>query len=125
LEDTDYDELKQEVNIFTALFDWSNNFHRCIEHIDKYQIDNSDIEEILNREDWKFRMSKRGITFFQFLKCWVDYVETVVPKPKDIQWKYFPGYNKLLRCFLCEMKKRPILEYPDILKHSLFKLLSN
>lgn len=77
------------------------------------------------REDWKYRLSKRGITFFQFVQCWVEYVESIVVNAKDIQWKYFPGYSKILKCFLLEMKKRPILEYPDILKASLFKLLAN
>ena len=44
---------------------------------------------------------------------------------KDIQWKYFPGYNKLIKCFLVELKKRPILEYPDALKEACYRLLSN
>lgn len=52
-------------------------------------------------------------------------MEGIVVNAKDIQWKYFPGYSKILKCFLSEMKKRPILEYPDILKSSLFKLLAN
>ena len=46
-------------------------------------------------------------------------------KTKDVQWKYFPGYNKLVKCYLLEMKKRPIMEYPDALKIACFKLLSN
>ncbi len=67
----DYDKLKQEVNTFTALFDWSNNFHKCLENYDKYQISSGEIYEVLVREDWKYGLSKRGITFFQFIKCWV------------------------------------------------------
>lgn len=45
-------------------------------------------------------MSKRGIAFFYFVKYWVEYIESIAVKTKDIQWKYFPGYNKLIKCFL-------------------------
>ena len=61
-------------------------------------------------------MSKRGIAFFYFVKYWVEYIESMAVKTKDIQWKYFPGYNKIIKCFLVELKKRSILEYPDALK---------
>ena len=70
-------------------------------------------------------MSKRGIAFFYLVKYWIEYIELIVVKTRDIQWKYFPGYNKIVRCILAEMKKRPILDYPDALKIACFRLLSN
>ena len=84
-----------------------------------------EIQELLAREDWKTRMTKRGIAFFYFVKYWIEYIESIVVKTKDVQWKYFPGYNKIVKCLLVEMKKRSILEYPDALKIACFKLLSN
>ena len=70
-------------------------------------------------------MSKRSSAFFYFVKFWVQYIEECVIKARDIQWKYFPGYNKLIKCFLIELKKRSIMEYPSALKEASFSLLSN
>lgn len=70
-------------------------------------------------------MQKRSTGFFYFLIYWVEEIERATRKAKDIQWKYFPGYNKLIKCFLVEMKNRPILEYPDAMKVACSKLLSN
>lgn len=52
-------------------------------------------------------------------------IESSLPGKKDIQWRYFPGYNRLLKGFFVEMKQRPILHYPDALIESCFKLLTN
>jgi hypothetical protein len=49
----------------------------------------------------------------------------MIPTTKDIEWKFFPGYNKLLKGFLVEMKTRQILEYPDSLIEAGLKLLIN
>lgn len=70
-------------------------------------------------------MGKRGSAFFYFLSYWVNYVEDIAVKSKDIQWKYFPGYNRLMKSFLVQMKKKSILEYPDAMKLTCNKLLSN
>ena len=98
------------------LWDWGNSFHKCIEDQEKSKSIENDISNLLKNEKWQERLAKRGIAFFEFVKCWVEYVESIVVKTKDIQWKYFPGYNKLVKCFLVEMKNRPILEYPDAMK---------
>lgn len=56
---------------------------------------------------------------------WVEYIESIVIRVKEIQWKYFPGYNRIVKCFLVELKKRPLLEFSDTLKLACFKLVTN
>ena len=74
---------------------------------------------------WRTRFTKRGLAFFYFLKYWVTYIESSLPGKKDVQWRYFPGYNRLLKGFFVEMKTRPIHQYPDALIESCLKLLTN
>jgi hypothetical protein len=80
---------------------------------------------VLAQDAWKERFVKRGLAFFYFIKYWAIYIEITLPATKDIQWRYFPGYNRLLRGFFVEMKIRPILEYPDALMEAGLKLLLN
>ena len=70
-------------------------------------------------------MKKRSSSFFFFIIYWVEYIESKVIRSKDISWQYFPGYNKIIKYFLIEMKKRPIIHYPDALKSACLALLSN
>ena len=55
----------------------------------------------------------------------VTFVDSNLLSSKDIQWNYFPGYNRLLKGFFVELKLRPILEYPDALIDAGLKLLAN
>lgn len=51
------------------------------------------------QDAWKERFIKRGLAFFYFIKYWVTYVESALPAGREVQWRYFPGYNRLLRGF--------------------------
>ena len=70
-------------------------------------------------------MNRRGTAFFFFVRFWVLYVEGIAVKSRDIQWRYFPGYNRIVRSLLIEMKKRNIVEYPDAMKLAMTTLLTN
>jgi hypothetical protein len=70
-------------------------------------------------------MKKRGNAFFAFVKYWVNYVESIVINSKNINWHNFPGYNKILFCFMTEMKAKPILSYSDAMKKAAVSLIAN
>jgi hypothetical protein len=70
-------------------------------------------------------MKKRGGAFFAFVKYWGNYVETIAINSKHINWRYFPGYNKILLSFMAEMKNKSIADYSDIMKNAAASLLSN
>ncbi len=44
---------------------------------------------------------------------------------KLIQYTYCPGYNKLVKTFLIEMKKKPITEYESCMIETSTSLLAN
>lgn len=122
----------QTANTFSLLFDWERKFYRCIKNTPPPTASRSinvplqmNIADILACPEWKERFIKRGLAFFYFIKYWVDYVIAVVPVTSQIQWKYFPGYNRLLKGFFVEMKLRSITEYPDALLEAATKLLTN
>ena len=100
---------KEELNAFAILFDWGSGFHKCLENEEKNQDLDYSMSELLKKKEWKERISKRSTAFFYFVKYWVEYISSIAIKTKDIQWKYFPGYHKLIKCFLAELKKRSIL----------------
>lgn len=107
------------------MFDWEHSFYKCIEKEAKGTINKTELEEILKTLEWKHRFAKRGAAFHYFIIFWVEYIESILIKIKDIQWQYFPGYNKIIKAFFVEMKGKGILEYPDSLKLACFKLLVN
>jgi len=70
-------------------------------------------------------MKKREGAFFAFVRYWVNYIEKIVINSKHLTWNYFPGYNKIIRSFMAEMKLRDIKNYPESLKNAAVSLLSN
>jgi hypothetical protein len=34
------------------------------------------------------------------MQYWCDYVESIAVNSKNLKWKHFPGYNKILHAFL-------------------------
>ena len=70
-------------------------------------------------------MKKRRGAFFSFVRYWVNYVELIAVNPKHVNWKYFPGYNKIVHSFLVEMKFNKISHYSDAMKMAASSLLAN
>lgn len=81
--------------------------------------------ELLRTNDWEVRMKKRGGAFFAFVRYWVTYIESIVVNSKNLSWRYFPGYNKILLSFFAEMKLRPIQNYSEQMKKAAASLLAN
>ena len=119
------DASRDKSNAFREMFDWEFHFYKYLRKNDRIENNSITIQEILSQETWKGRFVKRGLAFFYFLKYWVTYVESTLQDSHYTQWSYFPGYNKLIRAFLLELKVRPLLEYPDAIIEAALKLLSN
>lgn len=124
-EDIGESRTREKGNTFREMFDWEFHFYKYLRRNSQIESDNITLKEILLRSSWKERFIKRGLAFFYFIKYWVTYVDSTLPHSQDVQWMYFPGYNRLLRGFFVELKTRPILEYPDGLIEAALKLLVN
>ncbi len=59
------------------------------------------------------------------MQYWCDYVESIAVNSKNLKWKHFPGYNKILHAFLVEMKKVELKDYTDRMEKALVSLLNN
>ncbi len=90
----------EEKNTYELLFDWENNFYKFIETEDKYKQNIHELEQILEENEWEKRINKRKGAFFSFVQYWCDYVEFIAVNSKNLKWKHFPGYNRILHAFL-------------------------
>lgn len=107
------------------MFDWENQFYKLIEKEEGFQVNINALDIILGENKWEQRMAKRGGAFFAFVRYWVTYVENVAVNSKHVNWKYFPGYNKILHSFLVEMKNKSLASYSPAFKKAAACMLSN
>ena len=70
-------------------------------------------------------MKKRGGAFFAFVRYWATRIEVSAVNSKHINWRYFPGYTKILLSFMAEMKLRTLNHYSESMKKAAASLLSN
>jgi hypothetical protein len=45
-------------------------------------------------------MRKRRGAFFAFVRCWVGYVESTTAHFQYMDWRYIPGYSRIVHAFL-------------------------
>lgn len=79
----------------------------------------------MEQREWIHRMEKRGVVFFYFVFYWMKYVEQTLIISESVKWEYLPCYNQLVGAILGEMRRRPILSYPDSLRDASTRLLAN
>lgn len=70
------------------------------------------------------RLSKRGVAFFLIVKQWATYVKNLLVR-KNVSWINVPGYKKILKAILLEMKERDVAYYPEALKDATCSILAN
>jgi hypothetical protein len=52
-------------------------------------------------------------------------VESIAVNSKNLKWKHFPGYNRILHAFLVEMKNTDLMDFTDRFDKALTSLLNN
>lgn len=70
------------------------------------------------------RISKRGVAYFLIVKQWADYVKRALVR-NSVNWMTVPGYKKIVKSILLEMKERDVAFYPEALKDATCALLAN
>lgn len=112
-------------NTFSLMFDWEGSFIRHIASEEAFIIACHRLGELLRSSGWQERMRRRGGAFFAFIRYWVSYVQSTAANFQSVEWRYFPGYSKILHAFLAEMKLRQVEEYPAAMCQAAAALLSN
>lgn len=62
---------------------------------------------------------------FLILNEWANYVNKAIISKERIPWQDLPGYRKLLKGFLVEMKIRKVSDYSESLKIASIGMLHN
>ena len=82
------------------------------------------LKKTLDMQEWKNRIKRLDLAFFRFVANWAKYVVRVTSKDST-PWHDIPGYVKIVKAVLFQMKKREIKKYPDALKEACSALLAN
>lgn len=112
--DTGYDEVTH--NISNPL-DWSP-FHEMLPK----DFNDDSFNAALMQQEWRYRLEKRGISFFTFFEQWIRHVYKQSVS-QQLVWSCIPGYKVLLKVFFIEMKERATIEYPEALLNCACKLI--
>jgi len=116
---SDLDEEVQVPPWSLPMFDWARYFVHFLPR------EEQDLQaEVRTSPLWQKRMAKRGLSFFRFLRAWIEYVERCFVH-KYVPWPDIPGYHVLIKSFLLELKQRPIGQLPAALITASIHLLSN
>jgi hypothetical protein len=112
-------------NSFSLRFDWEGSFIRPIATEEGFVSSERRLCELLRGSGWEERMRRRGGAFFAFVRCWVGYVESTAANLQSLDWRYFPGYSRILHAFLAELHLRPIEQTSEGMRQAASALLAN
>jgi len=105
------------------LVDWNclffNHIRKIPELFNSYSIKIKELEDILNKEEWQERISKRGLGFFGILLKLESIVERKVYMSKNIIWTEIPGMKIIIEAINYELKNNNVANYSE----GLIKLL--
>lgn len=115
---SDLDEEVQVPPRSLPMFDWALYFVPFLPR------EEQDLQAETASPLWQKRMAKRGLSFFRFLRVWIEYVESGFVH-KYVPWPDIPGYHVLVKSFLLELKQRPVGQLPAALITASIQLLCN
>ena len=105
------------------MFDWKTYCYDMIPE-DQQKAALELLSRTLSTDRWKTRIHKRGVAFFLIVKQWALYVKNTLVS-NNVNWKDVPGYTKIVKAILLEMKERDVQFYPEALKEATCALLAN
>mmetsp|Transcript_14289 Transcript_14289/g.38517 ORF Transcript_14289/g.38517 Transcript_14289/m.38517 type:complete len:1312 (-) Transcript_14289:446-4381(-) len=74
---------------------------------------------------WRQRLARRGHCFFTLICEWVTLVRSMGTLVEPVPWDLIPGYDRLVRAFLLEMRRRPVTQWPESMQCAALALLGN
>lgn len=110
---------------FLSIFDWENEFYYCLKDQPEYTENLAYLNEGLAQEHWKKKFTKRASGFFFFITQLCNYIQRAVVIKDGIPYDDIPGYQKIIKTFILELKNRDIKTYPDSLIEASIETLAN
>ena len=91
------------------------------------------MEIIKNENKWKERFSRRGTTFFLFVKYWARYVSEILVNNSATDagdlathpWQHIVGYRSIVKSVLLSMRTRTAEKFPDGLVNAMAAMVRN
>ena len=83
------------------------------------------LKDALSIDHWRKRFTKRASGFFFFLQQLSIYIQKSLITKDGIPYNEIPGYAKIIKTFLIELKQRDIKAYPDSMVDASVSLLDN
>lgn len=106
-----------DLNPINSLIDWENLFYKKLDTLNKEA--NSDLndkikdsETLVAKEEWKDRMSKRGLAFFSVVQNLEKYIQNKIVISRSIKWRNIPGFEVIINAIIHELKSRDVATYP-------------
>lgn len=108
-----------------ALFDWEHEFYNWIKDRPEYADNLRILKDALAMDHWRKRFIKRASGFFFFVQQLCDYIQKAVFIREGIPYYDIPGYEKIVKTFIIEMKDKDIKAYPDSMIDASVSILNN
>ncbi len=114
-----------DVNPVNSLIDWETLFYERIEKLADTNDANisrevqeifekmKETENIINRLEWKGRISKRGNAFFSMIIRLEKYIQSKVIILRNLRWVKIPGFKFIINAIIHELKKREVSQYQE------------
>ena len=108
-----------------SIFNWEKEFFQYFKELPDYKENQIVLKEALGLENWRKKFMKRASGFFFFLQQLTVYIQKTVVVKEGIPYNDIPGYAKIIKTFLIELKERDIKAYPDSMVDASVALLDN
>lgn len=108
-----------------SIFNWENEFFRYFKDLPEYKENLIVLKEALALENWRKRFTKRASGFFFFIQQLSSYIQKSLITKDGIPYSDIPGYSKIVKTFLIELKEKDIKGYPDSMVDASVALLDN
>ena len=115
----------QKIQYFASMFDWEKDFYQHLKTTEGGQKNYEVLKKILEDEELKERVSKKGVAFYLFLTEWANQVERTIVTKEAVPWPDIPGYTTLIKSFLIDLKTKDVRRYPEAMIQASCSLLRN
>lgn len=108
-----------------SIFNWRAEFYVYLKDYPEYKDNLEKLKETLAIDHWRKRFTKRASGFFFFIQQLANYIQKSLIKKEGIPYNEIPGYAKIIKTFLIELKERDVKAYPDSMVDASVALLDN
>lgn len=108
-----------------SVFNWEKEFFQYFKELPEYKENQTVLKDALAIDHWRKRFTKRASGFFFFIQQLSNYIQKSLIAKDGIPYNEIPGYSKIVKTFLIELKEKDVKAYPDSMLDASVALLDN